>query len=244
MPYVALFLVWVRRQRIRYLRVSGTIIGPILIGLGAIAAQSGLDHRILALFHLSAILVLVGCVVSVLGKQALFRFLPAALVLVMMVPTPGRVRLEIAQALQKGTAEIAQRLLEIGNVHTTVEGNTLSINNQTVNVDEACNGMRLVFPLFLLGYGFAFSLPLRMSVRVALIAVSPVVALVCNVLRTLPIIVLYGQGSDYKTLAQQVHDWSGWAMLPLAFIVLLGLIRVLRWMAVPVERFTLASQES
>lgn len=244
-PYIALFLIWVRRERIKYLRVSGTMIGPLLIGLGALASQYGLDHRVLALFHLSAILILVGCFVCVLGKQALFRFLPAALVLVMMVPTPGRIRLEIAQTLQHGTAEIAQGLLEFGNVHTTVEGNTISIKGRPVNVDEACNGMRLVFPLFLLGYAFAFSLPLRMSVRIALIGVSPIVALVCNVLRTLPIIWLYGQEDEYyRNWGQRLHDWSGWIMLPLAFIVLLGLIRMLRWMAVPVERFTLASQGS
>lgn len=243
-PYIALFLIWVRRERIKHLRVSGTLIGPILIAAGWVAAHFGLENRVLALFHLSAILVVVGCIVCALGKQALFRFFPAVLVLVMMVPAPGRIRQDIAQNLQKGTAEIAQRLLEIGNVHTTVEGNTLSINGQAVNVDEACNGMRLVFPLFLLGYAFAFSLPLRMSVRLTLVGISPIVALVCNVLRTLPIIWLYGQGPEHKELAQRVHDWSGWVMLPLAFIVLLGLIRVLRWMAVPVERFTLASQGS
>jgi exosortase/archaeosortase family protein len=95
--------------------------------------------------------------------------------------------------------------------------------------------MRLVFPLFLIAYAFAFGLPLRASVRTLLILASPLVALIANVVRTLPTIYIYGQSEYWGRL---FHDWAGWAMLPVAFVVLLGLIRLMRWAQLPIQRYT------
>jgi hypothetical protein len=43
-----------------------------------------------------------------------------------------------------------------------------------------------------------------------------------------------------ESLANDFHSISGWVMLPVAFLILLGIIRVLRWALVPVAIFTLA----
>ena len=32
------------------------------------------------------------------------------------------------------------------------------------------------------------------------------------------------------------HDYSGWLMLPIAFLILLGIIKMLRWAMIPVMR--------
>ena len=40
--------------------------------------------------------------------------------------------------------------------------------------------------------------------------------------------------------AETIHALSGWAMLPIAFLSLLGVLRVLRWAHVPVAPYTLA----
>jgi hypothetical protein len=42
--------------------------------------------------------------------------------------------------------------------------------------------------------------------------------------------------------AKQFHIYAGWAMLPLAFGMLYGLIRTLQWAMIPVNEYTLASQ--
>jgi len=61
-----------------------------------------------------------------------------------------------------------------------------------VTVAEACNGMRMVFALVLVSYAFAFSMPLRNGVRLVVLAASPLAAIVCNVIRLIPTIWLYG----------------------------------------------------
>lgn len=239
-PLVAAWLVWVRRMRFRHCPATATVLGPLLVAIGWLIGSYGFNHAVQSFWHAGAVLVVLGCMLSVLGKQALVRFLPAAVVLLFIIPVPGHIRQEIAYPLQTWTARIAKVLLDILGIETDVSGNTLVIGGVPVMIAEACNGMRLVFPLLLVAYAFAFGLPLRSGVRAVILLVAPLTALACNVMRTLPTIWLYGRHNE--ELARQFHDWSAWAMLPVAFLVLVGIIRLFRWAALPVERYTLASQ--
>jgi len=239
-PVVALAMVVVRRMRMRHCKPSGMIVGVLLIAAGWTMTSYGFYHAVQALWHAGAVVVVLGCMLSVLGKNVIFRFFPAIAVLVFLVPVPGRIRQEIALPLQTWTARTAQTGLEICGVETEVSGNTLSINGKPVTVAEACNGLRMVFPLILVSYAFSFALPLRNGVRFLMLLASPLVAIFCNVLRTLPTIWLYG--NKPRAVADAFHEWSGWAMLLISFLLLLGIIKALKWAMLPLTRFPLASQ--
>ncbi len=239
-PIVAIWMIWVRRMRFRHCKPSATIVGPLIVAIGWYAGWYGFKHAIQALWHGGAVLVVVGCMLSILGKNVIFRFFPAIAVLIFLVPVPGRIRQDISLPLQTWTAKAAQTGLEILGIDTEVSGNVLSINGKPVTVAEACNGMRMVFPLILIAYAFSFGLPLRNSVRFLVLLASPLTALACNVLRTLPTIWLYGNRSRH--VADTFHEWSGWMMLPIAFFLLMAIIKLLRWAMLPVTRYPLASQ--
>jgi exosortase len=270
-PIVMLWLVWVRRMRVRHCKPSFTILGPIVIGLGWMASYygfyrlnaakiEGLDGATKVLFsamywclslvhlqnmgqtmwHIGAVLVVLGCVLSILGKNVLFRFFPAVLVMVFLIPVPGMIRQEIALPLQAWLAQIAQVLLEVLGVEVARTGNQLIVNNTPVAIAEACNGLRMVFALILVVYAFAFGLPLRNGVRVLLLLASPLVAMFFNIIRILPTALLYGYES--RPVADTFHDYAGWMMLPITFATLYGLIKLLKWAMVPVTKYTLASQ--
>ena len=64
-------------------------------------------------------------------------------------------------------------------------------------------------------------------------------ALICNVIRVLPTVWMF---DNYAAYAQPFHDYAGWAMLPVAFLMLYGIIKLLQWAMIPVTRYTLASQ--
>jgi exosortase len=239
-PVVALWMVWVRRMRFRHCKASGTLFGPVLVALGWVIAHHGFHHQHQSLWHGGSVLVVLGCVLSVLGKNVLFRFFPAFAVLIFMIPVPGTIRQDIAQPLQDWTANSARTCLEILGVETEVSGNVLSINGVPVTIADACNGMRMVFPLILVSYAFSFGLPLRQSVRATVLLASPLAAIVCNVIRTVPTIWLYG--NKPLEVADLFHKYSGWIMPLIAFLLLLGIIKLLRWAMLPVTRYPLASQ--
>ena len=238
-PLVALWMVFVRRLRFRHCRTTGTALGLVVAALGWAISAYGFNHGHQSLWHGGSVLVVLGCIVTVLGKQLLFRFFPAVAVLVFLVPVPGMIRQQIAIPLQTWTAQISQVVLEVVGVPVERSVNQLTVNGIPVNIIEACNGLRMVWPLILMSYAFSFGLPLRNSVRLAVLAASPLAAIFCNVVRILPTIWLYSYHT--KSVADLFHDYSGYMMLPIAFLILLGLIKALRWAMIPVMRYTLAS---
>jgi exosortase len=239
-PLVAAYLIWVRRVRLRFCAARGRLIGPVIAAGGWMISSYGFYHNIQSFWHGGAVLILVGCVLAVLGKDVLFRFFPAVAVLVFLVPVPGMIRQQIALPLESWTAQISQVLLEALGMDVERSGNLISVNGIPVSIAEACNGLRMVFALILVSFAFSFGLPLRNFVRFLVLLASPLAAILCNVLRILPTVWLYGYHS--KDIAGRFHDYSGWVMLPLAFGLLYGIIRLLRWALIPVTRFTLASQ--
>jgi len=240
-PVVCITLVWVRRMRLRHCKPSFRLIGPIIAAAGWAIATFGFYHDVHSMWHFGAILVMVGCVLSVLGKNVLFRFFPAFAVLIFLVTVPVRLRMAIAGPLEHWTAVVTQQALEFcGVLNTRVEGNLLRVNKTPVNIAEACNGVSAFFGLVLVCYAFGFCMPLRNSVRLLILLASPLAAIGCNVARILVTMLMYAHFSPQW--AEVIHTICGWGMLPIAFIILYGIIVVLRWAMIPVTIYTLPAQ--
>jgi exosortase len=198
----------------------------------------GYYHAVQSLWHAGALTILIGLLVSCLGINFLLRFFPAFAVLIFLIPVPGAVRQAIAGPSQTATAAVTQIVLETLGVPVERSGNLLTLNGHDVAVAEACNGMRMVFALILVSFAFAFTMPLRPLVRMLILAASPVAAVFCNSRRMTPTVILYGYFPG--RVADLFHDVAGWAMLPIAFVMLLGVIKLFRWALIPVSRYNLA----
>ncbi len=238
-PVVFAWLVWVRRQRLRLARPTGQWIGPLLIALGGVISIYGYTHTYGALWHGGSVLVVMGCALSVLGLDVLIKLLPAFIVLVFLVPMPLRLRLAIGLPLQEVSAAATHWVFQLLGETTQRSGNMISINGEPVTIIEACNGMRMVFTLVMVSYAYAFGTPLHGYVRTLIILASPILAIACNVVRLVPTIWMYGYASH--EIAGHFHDWAGWAMVGVAFLLLMGILQLLRWLLIPVAPFTLAA---
>ena len=99
----------------------------------------------------------------------------------------------------------------------------------------ANTGLITVAALFVVTYTFAFSIPARSMVRALLLASSPLLAVVVNILRLMPTVMFYGYASE--NTATTFHDLSGWFMMVIALVVLWAIMRLLRWMELPVLNY-------
>lgn len=239
-PIVAVWMAWVRRGRLRFFTPHWTAAGAVIMLVGWVMSRVGYFNAVQSMWHLGAVVAFVGALVAGLGMNFLLLFLPAIAVLAFLVPVPGIVRQQISGPLQTASAAATAAILETFGVPIERSTNLLSLNDHNIAVAEACNGMRMVLALLLVSYAFAFGLPLRPAARFVVLLVSPVAALVCNIIRLVPTVLLYGYAS--QGFADSFHDISGWLMVPLAFFILLGTTSVLRWALIPVTRFNLAYQ--
>jgi len=237
-PAIVAWLAWMRRARLRLCRPRWTPLGPLVVALGWLGAWYGFGNGIQALWHLGAVMIVFGAALTVAGTDFVRQFLPAVAALAFLIPIPGILRQEIARPLQEITAAVTQAGMELFGSPVTRAGSVLRINDQEVAVAEACNGMRMVAALGLVSYAFVFSVPMRQWVRVLILGVSPLVAIVCNVIRLVPTVLLYGYGD--LDVAQTFHDLSGWAMLVVALGILWSLLMTLRWIEAPISPHAVA----
>jgi exosortase len=237
-PLVAAWLLWVRIGRFRHCKPGRPWIGPAIAALGAVLYVSGDTYRIELFWHGGALLVAIGCCITMLGRDVLRNFLPVFISLAFVLPVPGRVRQRMAIPLQGATATATQEVCRLAGVSVDRSGNMLRLNGVDVAIGEACNGMRMTFALLLVCFAFAFTAPLHGYVRILVLALSPVSAVLCNVVRLVPTVWVFGNCSP--STAELFHDLGGWVMLFVAFLLLMSIVRLLRWVMLPVTPFTLA----
>ncbi|MBI1335768.1 MAG: exosortase [Phycisphaera sp.] len=217
-PIIAAWLLWVRRHRLKELDGEGRWVALPIVVFAAAMSLVAYHASVQSLWHLSSVLLLVSCAVAVMGVKALTRFAPVWLVMCFVVPTPGIVRTHVSLPLQTATAQATQAVLGAVGLDVVRSGNLLSFNGQAVAVAEACNGLRMVTTLVLVVLGFVFSRPMRPGARAAMVLLSPALAIVFNVARLAPLVLLYGWG--YRELASTVHDISGYLIPIFAFAFL------------------------
>lgn len=233
-PLIAAWLVWVRRDRIKNCKPRGHWVGVLLAGLGWACWSYGYRTAQHTFWDAGAILAVLGSCVVFLGRDILVEFLPAVFALAFLIPVWPVRRAQLAWPMQLATAKTTQAVCQALGMEVIRQGNLLVSNGVNVAIAEACNGMRMVLTLMLVSYVYVFITPLRTWVRILLLVLSPVTAVVCNVIRLVPTVYVYGHASPQA--ASRFHDISGWVMLAVAFLLLMGIVRLLRWLDIPVMR--------
>lgn len=237
-PFLAGYLAWIRRIRWRTWHHRPSWIGVAIVVAALVLSWYGRYYDILVFWHVGAPIALIGVLVSVFGAGILRAFGPALLVLCAVAPVPGVVRRQLAIPLQDLASHITTFVLDSFDVPVRSVGHLIEINGIAVAVGEACNGMKLILPLLLIIFTLVFSLSLRGAARAALIAMSIPLALVVNIVRLLPTAIAYGYFPDS---AETVYRISGFVMIPLAILMMLGLLRFLEAIDVPVARWRLVT---
>ena len=236
---VSIWLVWVRRERLRFCSFRESWMGLALLVAGSVLYVTGYWRNVHFYWHAGAVLTVVGSALAVMGGGILPRFLPSFCVLIFLMPISPYWRHYFAFPMQGITARMTENACEVLGIQVDRSGNLLSINGTNVAIAEACNGMRMVITLFLACCTIAFSMPLRSYVRVLLLVLSPLVAIAFNVFRMVPTVWFYGNTS--LATANVFHELSGWVMLVLAFLTLVLLFKLLNWARLPIVRYALAT---
>lgn len=231
-PLVAAYLAWLRRSRMRFVSRRPSLTAVPLVAVAAALAWWGDETDTRVAVHLGAIVALASCAVALAGLEVVRQFFPVFLALLFLIPVPAEVRKWLAGPLQSLAVAVTQEVLDLIGIATERAGNSIQIEGRSIFVGEACDGMRMVFALVLTFFAFVFSVPLRTPARVALVLASPVIAIVCNVVRLVPTALAYAYASAAE--AEWFHDLAGWLMLPLAIVLLFALIRFMRWLDLPV----------
>ncbi len=238
-PFLAIALAWVRRRWIRQVPRSGFWVGPLLLllGLGLYLASYPLQAD--SLWYASPVVAIFGVIGTVWGVHVLRAAGPALGMLLFAIPVPAIAEHLISVPLQTIASVATVEVLNTAGVPVLRSGNLLTINGHQVNVAEACSGMRSTFALLVLIYTFVFLQRFRWSVRAGLLIFAPVIAVVCNIFRLVPVTLAHGYGS--QSFADALHDYLGFVIFAVAVLLCLGVVSALRWAGVRVSQGPMAA---
>jgi exosortase len=173
-----------------------------------------------------------GAIVLFLGGWRLVRYTWLPIVfLIFAIPLPRRYYVSLTMPMRHLAASVATALLNlVVGMEATVNGVVIDVIYKgrqlepSLNVAEACSGMRLLTAFLALGVAMAYLHYRPVWQRIVLLASTIPIAIFCNIVRVTATGFIYIL--VHPKYAQGIyHDLLGMAMLPLAF----GLYGFLAW---------------
>jgi exosortase len=219
---LALFLAWQRRHELRAAPVSPSMVGLVLL-LGSLAVLViGRLGAELFLSRVSMVGVLAGAVLFAFGWTHLRLLAFPLSLLVLMVPLPALIFNQVAFPLQLLASQAGETGLGALDIPVLREGNIIMLANTTLEVAEACSGIRSLVSLLTLGIIYGYFMDSRAWVRTVLALATVPIAVFANGMR------VAGTGVAahyYGPEAAQgfLHTFSGWLVFVFAFAVLFAL---------------------
>ena len=221
-PVLSAYLIWQRRDKLRLVarRPSmwgmAIVIGSIgLLFLGSLGAE-------LFLARISLLGSICGLIVYFCGTAVLRAIAFPMAFLLFAIPIPVIIYNEIVFPLQFIASRFATRTLEILNLFPIMrEGNVLIMPGMSLQVVEACSGIRSLMSLLALAAGYGYLVERSIVVRWILIVAMVPLAIVSNGTRVM-ITALMANYIGPQAAEGFMHEFSGWVIFVVATVLFLA----------------------
>ncbi len=226
-PVFAGYVLWSERSRWGALRLRPDNFGLaiILLGIGLrILGMLGAERFIA---RLSLVILISGIVLFLAGREALRSMAFPIGYLLFMIPLPAILYYQLTLPLQLWASRLGAAGLVALGIHTVREGNLLYLPNCTLNVAEACSGIRSLLSLLAAVVAYGYLAETSTSKRIILAVASIPIAIAMNGLRLVATGVLsyfFGPAVDSGV----IHLVLGLCFFVLAFLSILLVHKVLR----------------
>lgn len=225
-PLVAAFLVWQQKDELERLPLPGAWAGLVVVLLGLFLFFAGELSTLYVVVQYAFMVVVVGLALATVGWAGVRRLWAPLVILFLMVPLPNFLYNNLSAYLQLISSEWGTAIIRMLGIPVHLEGNIIDLGAMKLQVVEACNGLRYLFPLITVGFivAYFFQAPLWKRALVFLSAVP--ITIFMNSLRIAVTGVLV---ENYGTQHAEgfLHDFEGWVVFMAAFGMMLGLIWVL-----------------
>jgi exosortase len=230
---IALAIAWVRRAEISAVRLAPWWLGWPLLG-GVLALRSFFYDRNEQWWETATIPLAVAALVLAFGGwRLLWKTSPAVAFLWFMLPLPPSLNAILASPLQTLATICSTTLLQALGLPVLAEGNVIIVGTDHLEVARACNGlsMMLSFVTLITATVLTVARDRPLWERIVLMISTVPIALVANILRiaaTAWAYYLFGAKFGDKI----AHDTAGWAMMPIALVLVWIELKALSWLII------------
>jgi exosortase len=217
-PVFAIYLLWLRRHD-RSDQDGPNWLGVPLLIAGALLKFWG-AYSFFTWFDSVSLLVSLAGIVAILGGTAALRWSwPSIAFLIFMVPLPYRIETTLGSPLQRLATLAGTYALQVLGLPAFSSGNTIIIDDYTIGIVDACNGLGASYMVLGCAVGSALMVRRPLIDKIILVLSAIPIALFANATR----ITMTGVFHELlgKGAADHVdHDLAGWLTMPLALVLL------------------------
>jgi exosortase len=182
-PLFSLYLAWDARGELARRPLAPSRAGLAVTGAGLGLLLAGTRHGSLATQVLSLPIVLAGALVLTLGTARTRALAFPLAFLAVMAPLPDGVVPALSPPLQQVAAVAGEWMLWLVGVPVTRDGLFLRLPSVTLHITEACNGLRFLLAMAVVGVAFAATTQTCWGRRALVVAGALGAALAANWLR-------------------------------------------------------------
>ena len=218
-PLFSFYVLWHARKRWTNCEIGPSNFGFVVMAgavglllLGSIGAE-------LFISRFSMLVLLAGMILFLAGWKTLRAVSFPLSYLIWMIPIPVIIYNQITFPLQLLASRLATAWLELVQIPVLREGNILVMSNYSLEVIEACSGIRSLMTLIALAVAYGYLVEPRVSVRYILALLMIPIAIVTNAIRIMGAGMLahrYGPATAEGFL----HEFSGWVIFVSAMILM------------------------
>jgi exosortase D (VPLPA-CTERM-specific) len=223
---IALFLAWQRRRDLLQQAARPVWSGAVLVLVGLALNFLGQLASTFALQQYALVLTIAGLIVAVRGWPALRVLWPAVLVLFLMVPLPNFLLNNLSAQLQLISSQLGVWFIRLFGISVFVEGNVIDLGAYKLQVAEACDGLRYLFPLMTLGFIMAYFFSVEMWKRILLFVSAIPLTILMNSFRIGTIGVMV-EHWGVRMAEGFLHDFQGWAVFMTSGSILVAEMMIL-----------------
>lgn len=217
---IALYIAWQKKDEVAAVASPPSLLMAVPLFFVLLVYTLAKLAGIATLASVSMICFVGAVIVFYLGWRALWELIFPVSILFFMVPFPSQIYSAVTIKLQLYVSMVSSAIITAFGIPIFRDGNVLTIPDRTLEVAEACSGIRSLISLFCLGalYGyFTMTSPLR---RLILFISAVPIAVAVNIFR-ITIIVLAIHYFKLDLTVGTAHTLLGFVVFALALFLLI-----------------------
>ena len=205
---------------------GGNVLGIPLVVFGYILLLVGELAGMYLIVSYGLLFAAVGMTWTAVGTAGIWRIRAALLYLLFALPIPDSLYSSLSLQMQLWSSEFGVFLMRLVGVSVFLQGNMIDLGAFKLEVEEACNGLRYLFPLVSFGFLAAILMQDRFWKRAVLLVSTLPITVVVNSLRIAMIGVLV---DNYGIeMAQGAHHLiEGFVIFAICVVILLAEVWIL-----------------
>ena len=224
LPAVAAWFLWERKDALTKSLGAPALAGLIPIAFALFLLFLGTLTHILVLVHLGFVTFICALPLA-LGGWSLWRVMIVPLAyLYFMVPPPYWVITVMSGKFQLMSSALGVALIRLFDIPVFLSGNVIHLPTETLQVVEACSGLRYLFPFLSLGAiaGYLYQGPMWQRLLIVVSTIPITIAM--NSFRiAVTGVLVENYGTSHTEGA--LHFFEGWVV----FLMCIGLLLALIW---------------